>query len=86
MKKADIRLRDFLTLIGPNTVVRIIDDTIPAKSKKEEEQAEEQTVRKGIAVRIFKELEADDGTMIKHISPNVEFDTLGRYVVRIYVY
>lgn len=86
MKKADIRLRDLLTLVGPNTLVRVIDETVPCKASKPDEKAEQQTVAFGLAVKLFKDLDPDDGTMIKHMSPIAEMDTLGRYVFRVYVY
>ena len=78
MKKQDVKLESFLTVISPQQTVRIMNETDP----------ENLTIFKGTAVKAFREY-AGKGITIKHISPEVEKETdqaMPRYVMHIYVY
>lgn len=86
MEKADVSVRQVLTLVGPNTVIRVLDDQIKLADKlSDAEMIEKQTVYFGVAAKAMKDYEGIDG-LIKHISPIDEFDNYRRHVMRIYVY
>lgn len=82
MKKADIKLDEFLTVVGPSSYVRIMDETQTPTGHFVD--PDEITIAKGPAAKVFKEV-TGKGYMIKHISPEVEKND-GRYVFHIYIY
>ena len=88
MEKPDITISQILSLIGPNTLVRIIDDTIRTpEAYSEDEVITEKTVKYGTAAKIRKDLDPDDaGRLVKHLSPIDEADGSGRHIFRIYTY
>lgn len=77
MEKAKIQVGALLTLIGQNTIVRILDD-------EREGTVEEKTVFFGVAAKVRRDQVAEKD--IKHISPLDESDSAGRHVMRIYIY
>lgn len=81
MIKAEITVRQLLTLLGANAIVRILDE-------KKGRDIEEQTVFHGTVAKLHHQLQEEDAEplIIKHISPNSERDSYGRYVTRIYIY
>ena len=86
MKKQDVKLEEFLTVISPQQRVRIMDETMtPTRNFL---NPDEITAFKGNAVQAFKEY-AGKGVMIKHIAPEVEKEQESgtpRYVMWIYCY
>lgn len=86
MKKQDVKLEEFLTVISPQQRVRIMDETMtPTRNFL---NPDEITAFKGSAVQAFKEY-AGKGVMIKHIAPEVEKEQESgtpRYVMWIYCY
>ena len=83
MKKQDVKLEGFLTVISPGQTVRIMDETMsPTGTFK---NPDEITAFKGKAVQAY----AGKGVMIKHIAPEVEKEQESkkpRYVMWIYCY
>lgn len=78
MKKQEVKLESLLTVISPQQIVRIMDETDP----------EHLTLFKGTAVKAFREY-AGKGMTIKHISPDLERETeesQPRYVMHIFIY
>lgn len=82
MKKADIKLEELLTVVGPSMIVRIMDETLTPTGMFI--NPDEITAFKGPAVKAFKEY-AGKGHQVKHISPEVEKNE-NRYVLHIYIY
>ena len=82
MKKADIKLEELLTVVGPSMIVRIMDETLTPTGMFI--NPDEITAYKGPAVKAFKEY-AGKGHQVKHISPEVEKNE-NRYVLHIYIY
>lgn len=86
MKKQDVKLEGFLTVISPQQRVRIMDETMTPTGNFL--NPDEITAFKGNAVQAFKEY-AGKGVMIKHIAPEVEKEQESgtpRYVMWIYCY
>lgn len=86
MKKQDVKLEGFLTVISPQQRVRIIDETMTPTGNFL--NPDEITAFKGNAVQAFKEY-AGKGVTIKHIAPEVEKEQESgtpRYVMWIYCY
>lgn len=86
MKKQDVKLEAFLTVISPQQTVRIMDETMSPTGMFL--NPDEITAFKGNAVQAFKEY-AGKGVMIKHIAPEVEKEQeskKSRYVMWIYCY
>lgn len=86
MKKQDVKLEGFLTVISPGQTVRIMDETMSPTGMFL--NPDEITAFKGKAVQAFKEY-AGKGVMIKHIAPEVEKEQESkkpRYVMWIYCY
>lgn len=86
MKKQDVKLEGFLTVISPQQRVRIMDETMTPTGNFL--NPDEITAFKGNAVQAFKEY-AGKGVMIKHIAPEVEKEQesgTSRYVMWIYCY
>lgn len=75
--KADIKLKDFFTLIGPAQLIRVIDEEAG-------EQDEDQILYKGVAAKARDEV--DTGRMIKFIIPEALPEEAGRYALKIYIY
>lgn len=86
MKKQNVKLEGFLTVISPQQRVRIMDETMTPTGNFL--NPDEITAFKGNAVQAFKEY-AGKGVMIKHIAPEVEKEQESgtpRYVMWIYCY
>lgn len=86
MKKQDVKLEGFLTVISPQQHVRIMDETMTPTGNFL--NPDEITAFKGNAVQAFKEY-AGKGVMIKHIAPEVEKEQESgtpRYVMWMYCY
>lgn len=86
MKKQDVKLEGFLTVISPQQTVRIMDETMTPTGMFL--NPDEITAFKGNAVKAFKEY-AGKGVLIKHIAPEVEKEQESgtpRYVMWIYCY
>jgi len=84
MKKQDVKLESFLTVISPGQTVRIIPDSEDIKDF----AIDEVTEFKGTAVAAFREY-AGRGVMIKHVSPELERETgeqTPRYIMHIFIY
>ena len=75
--KADLKLKDFLTLIGPAQLVRVIDEEAG-------EQDEDQILYKGVAAKARDEVDTE--RMIKFIIPEALPEEAGRYALKIYIY
>lgn len=82
MKKADIKLEELLTVVGPSMIVRIMDETLTPTGMFV--NPDEITAYKGAAAKAFREF-SGKGNFVKHISPEVEKDA-NRYVLHIYIY
>ncbi len=82
MKKADIKLEELLTVVGPSMIVRIMDETLTPTGFFS--NPDEVTAYKGPAAKAFREY-SGKGHHVKHISPEVEKDAK-RYVLHIYIY
>ena len=80
--KADLKLKDFLTLIGPAQLVRVIDEE--AGEPEAEDQEESQTLYKGVAAKARDNVDTE--RMIKFIIPAATPEDAGRYVLKIYIY
>lgn len=86
MKKQDVKLEGFLTVISPQQTVRIMDETLTPTGFFV--KPDEITAFKGTAVKAFREY-AGKGATIKHVSPELERETdaaAPRYVMHIYIY
>lgn len=75
--KAEIKLKDFLTVIGPAQLIRVIDEEIG-------EQDEDQILYKGVAAKARDKVDTE--RMIKFIIPAALPEEAGRYVLKIYIY
>lgn len=75
--KADIKLKDFFTLIGPAQLIRVIDEEAG-------EQDEDQILYKGVAAKARDEVDTE--RMIKFIIPEALPEEAGRYALKIYIY
>lgn len=75
--KADIKLKDFFTLIGPAQLIRVIDEEAG-------EQEEDQILYKGVTAKARDEVDTD--RMIKFIIPEVLPEEAGRLALKIYIY
>ena len=82
MKKANIKLEELLTVVGPSMIVRIMDETMTPTGMFL--NPDEITVFRGAAAKAFREF-SGSGKYVKHISPEVEKND-NRYVLHIYIY
>lgn len=85
MTKQDVKLEEFLTVISPSQVVRIMDDE---KSADGNGDPDEMTLFRGTAAKAFREY-AGKGFLLKHVSPELEKETAvaaPRYIMHIYIY
>lgn len=80
--KADLKLKDFLTLIGPAQLVRVIDEE--AGEPEAEDQEESKTLYKGVAAKARDEVDTE--RMIKFIIPEALPEEAGRHALKIYIY
>ena len=88
MEKVEITVMQLLTLIGPNTLVRIIDDTIRTpEGYTEEEIIRAKTIEYGVSAKVRNSMDQEStGRLVKHLSPISEADNHGRYIFRIYIF
>lgn len=82
MKKADIKLEELLTVVGPSMIVRIMDETMTPTGFFV--NPDDITAFRGTAAKAFRAF-SGSGKCVKHISPEVEKDD-NRYVLHIYIY
>lgn len=75
--KAEIKLKDLLTVIGPAQIIRVIDEEAGW-------QAEEKILYKGVAAKARDKVDTD--RMTKFIIPEGLPEEAGRYALRIYIY
>lgn len=75
--KADIKLKDFFTLIGPAQLIRVIDEEAGEKE-------EDQILYKGVTAKARDEVDTD--RMIKFIIPEALPEEAGRLALKIYIY
>lgn len=75
--KADLRLKDFFTLISPAQLIRVIDEEAG-------QQDEDRILYKGVAAKARDSV--DTARMIKFIIPEALPEEAGRYVLKIYIY
>lgn len=75
--KADIKLKDFFTLIGPAQLIRVIDEEAG-------EQEEDQILYKGVTAKARDEVDTD--CMIKFIIPEALPEEAERLALKIYIY
>lgn len=83
MKKADIKLEELLTVVGPSMIVRILDEETGSPTG-QFDTPEDITVFKGTAAKAFREFSGKRRT-VKLIHPEVEKEG-NRYVLHIYIY
>lgn len=81
--KADIKLKDFFTLIGPAQLIRVIDEEA-AGEPETEDQEESTTLYKGVAAKARDEVDTE--RMIKFIIPEALPEEAGRHALKIYIY
>lgn len=82
--KAEIKLEELLTVVGPSMIVRIIDETMVPASELAQTDYDNITKAKGPAARVRRELSGQSLT-VKLIDPTVETEN-GRYCLRIWIY
>ena len=83
MTKADIKLEELLTVIGPSIIVRILDEETGSPTGQFDEP-EDITVYKGTAAKAFREF-SGKGRTVKLIHPEVEKEG-NNYVLHVYIY
>jgi uncharacterized tellurite resistance protein B-like protein len=83
MTKADIKLEELLTVVGPSMIVRILDEETGSPTGQFDEP-EDITVYKGTAAKAFREF-SGKGRTVKLIHPEVEKEG-NNYVLHVYIY